>query len=121
MQATLIINPNSGGAEQVKPEELIEALRETGYEPVLKSTSSEEELDTALKGIQGLVVTAGGDGVRYVSVHRGRPPLQIGRAAETAGVRGERLRASPGGQQEPDSGPTDGPVRLGPSSREQSE
>lgn len=62
MQATLIINPNSGGADQVKPEELIEALRETGYEPVLKSTSSEEELDTALKGIQGLVVTAGGDG-----------------------------------------------------------
>ena len=62
MQATLIINPNSGGAEQVKPEDLIEALRETGYEPVLKSTSSEDELDTALKGLQGLVVTAGGDG-----------------------------------------------------------
>ena len=62
MQATLIINPNSGGADQVKPEELIEALRETGYEPVLNSTSSEEELETALKGIQGLVVTAGGDG-----------------------------------------------------------
>ena len=62
MQATLIVNPNSGGAEQVQPEELIEALREAGYEPVLKSTSSEEELDTALKGVQGLVVSAGGDG-----------------------------------------------------------
>jgi diacylglycerol kinase (ATP) len=62
MQATLIINPNSGGAEQVKPEELIEALHESGYEPVLKTTSSEEELDTALSGIRGLVVTAGGDG-----------------------------------------------------------
>ena len=62
MQATLIINPNSGGAEQVKPEEMMEALRGAGYEPVLKSTSSEEELDTALNGIHGLVVSAGGDG-----------------------------------------------------------
>jgi diacylglycerol kinase family enzyme len=62
MKATLIINPNSGGAEQVQPEEMIEALRESGYEPVLKATSSEEELDSALNGIQGLVVTAGGDG-----------------------------------------------------------
>ena len=62
MQATLIINPNSGGADQEKPEELIEALREAGYEPVLKATSSEEDLDTALDGITGLVVSAGGDG-----------------------------------------------------------
>lgn len=62
MQATLIINPNSGGAEQVKPEEIMEALHESGYEPVLKSTSSEEELDTALHGVKGLVVSAGGDG-----------------------------------------------------------
>ena len=62
MQATLIVNPNSGGAEQVKSEDMIEGLREAGYEPVLKSTSSEEELDTALKNIRGLVVSAGGDG-----------------------------------------------------------
>lgn len=62
MQATLIINPNSGGSDQVKPEDMLEGLRAAGYEPVLKSTSSEEELDTALKGIQGLVVSAGGDG-----------------------------------------------------------
>src|SRR5215216_853428 len=62
MQATLIVNPNSGGADQVQPEEMIEALREAGYEPVLLSTSSEEELDTALNGIRGFVITAGGDG-----------------------------------------------------------
>jgi diacylglycerol kinase (ATP) len=62
MQATLIVNPNSGIGGGAKPEELIEALREAGYEPVLKSTSSEEELDTALQGISGLVVSAGGDG-----------------------------------------------------------
>jgi diacylglycerol kinase family enzyme len=62
MKATLIINPNSGGGGKVQPEELIEALRESGYEPELKETSSEEELDTALNNIQGLVVSAGGDG-----------------------------------------------------------
>lgn len=62
MQATLIVNPNSGGAEKVEPEELIDALRESGYEPVLLSTSTEEELDARLNGIRGLVVTAGGDG-----------------------------------------------------------
>jgi diacylglycerol kinase family enzyme len=62
MQATLIVNPNSGIGGGAEPEELIESLREAGYEPVLKSTSSEEELDTVLQGISGLVVSAGGDG-----------------------------------------------------------
>jgi quercetin dioxygenase-like cupin family protein len=33
-------------------------------------------------------ITAGGDGVRYLSVHRRRPPLQIGRAAERGDVHG---------------------------------
>jgi diacylglycerol kinase family enzyme len=40
----------------------MEALQEAGYEPVLKSTSTEDELDTALKDVSGLVVSAGGDG-----------------------------------------------------------
>ena len=62
MQATLIVNPNSGIGGGAEPEELIEVLREAGYEPVLKSTSTEEELDTVLNGITGLVVSAGGDG-----------------------------------------------------------
>jgi diacylglycerol kinase family enzyme len=62
MQATLIVNPNSGIGGGTEPEELIEALREAGYEPILKSTSSEEELDSVLQGISGLVVSAGGDG-----------------------------------------------------------
>jgi len=62
MQATLIVNPNSGIGAGTEPEELIEALRDSGYEPVLKSTSSEEELDSVLQGIHGLVVSAGGDG-----------------------------------------------------------
>lgn len=62
MQATLIVNPNSGNGGGAQPEELIDALRGAGYEPVLKTTSSEEELDTVLKDISGLVVSAGGDG-----------------------------------------------------------
>ena len=62
MQATLIVNPNSGIGGGAEPEELIEGLREAGYEPILKSTSSEEELDSVLQGISGLVVSAGGDG-----------------------------------------------------------
>jgi quercetin dioxygenase-like cupin family protein/hemerythrin len=34
-------------------------------------------------------ITAGADGVRYLSVHRRRSPLQIGRAAERGDVHGE--------------------------------
>jgi quercetin dioxygenase-like cupin family protein len=34
-------------------------------------------------------ITAGGDGVRYLSVHRRRPPLQIGRADERGDVHRE--------------------------------
>jgi quercetin dioxygenase-like cupin family protein len=34
-------------------------------------------------------ITAGADGVRYVSVHRRRSPLQIGRAADRGDVHGE--------------------------------
>ncbi len=62
MKATLIVNPNSGGGEKVTPEEMMEGLVRAGYEPVFLSTSSEEDLDTMLKGVSGLVVSAGGDG-----------------------------------------------------------
>jgi quercetin dioxygenase-like cupin family protein len=34
-------------------------------------------------------ITAGADGVRYLSVHRRRPPVQIGRAPERGDVHGE--------------------------------
>ena len=62
MKATLIVNPNSGGAEKVIPEEMMKSLVEAGYEPVFLSTSSEEDLDSILKDASGLVVSAGGDG-----------------------------------------------------------
>jgi diacylglycerol kinase family enzyme len=62
MKATLIVNPNSGGGEKVPPEEMMEGLIASGYKPVLMTTSSEEQLDAALQGIAGLVVSAGGDG-----------------------------------------------------------
>jgi quercetin dioxygenase-like cupin family protein/iron-sulfur cluster repair protein YtfE (RIC family) len=35
-------------------------------------------------------ITAGRGGVRYLSIHRRRPPLQIGRAAERGDVHGEK-------------------------------
>ncbi len=100
MQATLIINPNSGGAEQGKPEEMIEALREAGYEPVLMSTSREEELDSALNDIHGLVVTAGGDGTFRAAATRllGKKvtltPLPLGTAnniGHSLGIEGTAL------------------------------
>ena len=62
MKATLIVNPNSGGAEKMTPEEMMESLVEAGYQPVFLSTSSEEDLDSILKDTSGLVVSAGGDG-----------------------------------------------------------
>jgi diacylglycerol kinase family enzyme len=62
MKATLIVNPNSGGGEKVPTEEMMEGLIAAGYTPVLMTTSSEEQLDSALQGIAGLVVSAGGDG-----------------------------------------------------------
>jgi diacylglycerol kinase (ATP) len=62
LKATLIYNPNSGGTSRVTPEELSDALSLAGYQPVYRSTSSEEDLDHALAGNHGLVVVAGGDG-----------------------------------------------------------
>ena len=60
--ATLIYNPNSGGATQTSAEELKNLLGEQGYSPVYKATSSEEDLDPILEDISGLVVAVGGDG-----------------------------------------------------------
>lgn len=96
MQATLIYNPNAGGL-QVTPDELQEALRQVGYEPVYIATSKEQDLDPILAETRGLVVVAGGDGsVRAVAtrlVGRGLPLaiLPLGTAnnvAQTLGIVG---------------------------------
>ena len=60
--ATLIYNPNSGGAAQTSAADLQALMGEQGYSPVYKATSSEEELDPILADAQGLIVAVGGDG-----------------------------------------------------------
>jgi diacylglycerol kinase family enzyme len=68
MQAYLIYNPNSGGNANTEPETFAQALKEAGFEPIYKATSSEDDLDSILVNVQGLVVVAGGDGsVRAVA------------------------------------------------------
>lgn len=62
MESTLIYNSNAGGLNGLTPDDLKEALLDGGYHPVYKATGCEEELDTALAEVEGLVVVAGGDG-----------------------------------------------------------
>lgn len=62
MKSTLIYNPNSGGADRIAPETLVQALYQAGYDPVYRATSSEEDLDHLLSETTDLVVAAGGDG-----------------------------------------------------------
>jgi diacylglycerol kinase (ATP) len=113
MHATLIYNPNSGGAGQTRPELLIEALRSAGYTPSYKATRSENDLDPILAEARDLVVSAGGDGTlravatRLIGKPLGLALLPLGTAnniARTLGVEGspEELIAR-----------LDRPVRLG--------
>ena len=69
MKATLIYNTNAGSKAKYTPEILQDALREAGYRPVYKATSSEKDLDNIInEDLEGLVVAAGGDGtVRAVA------------------------------------------------------
>lgn len=100
MQATLIYNPNSGGTNNITPEELQEALREVGYEPRYEATETEQDLDAVLAAAQGLVVTAGGDGTvhavgkRLVNKKIPLLPLPLGTAnniASSLGLNGSPL------------------------------
>ena len=53
---------------------------------ILSIDGEERELDRGETAIvakgRRRKITAGRDGVRYLSIHRRRPPLQIGRAAD---------------------------------------
>lgn len=86
MQATLIINPQAGNTSRLTPEEVMEALRQVGYEPSYSPTPTEEDLEQALAGATDLVVVAGGDGsIRSTAIHligRNIPitPLPMGTA-----------------------------------------
>lgn len=70
MQATLIYNGNSGGAEETSADMLQAALKEAGFSPVYKRTESESDLEEALEGVNGLVLVAGGDGTVHTVAKR---------------------------------------------------
>lgn len=79
MQATLIYNPHAeqNGEDQV--DNLKEALREAGYEPLYKPTKEEADLDPILAEAEGLIVSAGGDGTARAVMKRliGREDLHF--------------------------------------------
>lgn len=99
MQATLIHNPNAGGANGLSSSDLEALLREAGFEAQHKPTESVEDIQAALAGPTDLVVVAGGDGtVRAVAQHlagRGIPlaVIPLGTANNISGALG--LPASP--------------------------
>ena len=67
-KATLIYNPNSGGAAVVTAAALLKALYDEGFQAVYPYTENETDLDEALRDPGDLVVAVGGDGtVRAVA------------------------------------------------------
>lgn len=62
MKATLIYNTGAGQTNSLSPEDILEALKHVGFSPVYLATKDEDDLDEILRGVDGLVVSAGGDG-----------------------------------------------------------
>jgi diacylglycerol kinase (ATP) len=62
MRANLIYNPNSGLMNGSDPDDLVEALKKAGYDPVYEATAAESDLDGLLENPEGMVLVAGGDG-----------------------------------------------------------
>lgn len=85
-QATLIINPQAGNTSRLTPEDLLDALRQAGYDPSYSPTLTEQELDEALARAKDLVVVAGGDGsirsaaIRLIGRDVRIAPLPLGTA-----------------------------------------
>lgn len=94
MRATLIHNPNAGGANSLDSTQLLLALKAAGYEAWFSPTETPEELDPVLAHPTDLVVVAGGDGtVRAVAARLagGRIPMAVvpmGTANNVAGALG---------------------------------
>lgn len=94
MEATLIYNTRAKSTSKFSVDEILKALHAIGYDPILISTSSEEELDRALANAKDLVVVAGGDGsIRAVATRLlGRDiriaPLPLGTANNIARMLG---------------------------------
>jgi len=94
MQAILIYNPQAGNTSDLTPDDILNALRQAGFDPVYLPTTQEIELDTVLANAKGLVVVAGGDGsIRAVAIRLlGREariaPLPMGTANNIARLLG---------------------------------
>lgn len=101
MQATLIYNANAGSSDMDSIAELSDALREAGYDPLCKETTSVDQLDPILEEAEGLILSAGGDGTAREIIMRimGRKdvyftPLPMGTAnnvCRTLGIQGNPL------------------------------
>lgn len=90
MQTTLIYNQLAGNAQQPTSDEILEALRQVGFDPVYHPTSSEKDLDHVLADAEDLVVVAGGDGslravaIRLLGKNVRITPLPMGTANNIA-------------------------------------
>lgn len=94
MRATLIHNPNAGGANTLTTNQILLALKGAGYEAWYSPTEKPDELEGVLAQPADLVVAAGGDGtIRAVSERlagRGIPLaiVPMGTANNVAGALG---------------------------------
>lgn len=71
MQANLIFNPTAGvQRNKATSHDIQAALKQQGYQPVHRFTECEEDLDTVLNEVEGLVVVAGGDGTLRAVITR---------------------------------------------------
>jgi diacylglycerol kinase family enzyme len=69
MQAHLIYNGRAGNGGPTV-DELQEALQQAGFYPIYQATENEEDLNSILQDVEGLVVAAGGDGTVRAVVTR---------------------------------------------------
>ena len=78
MQAMLVFNPQARNTSKLTPEEILEALRQAGYDATYSPTSNEENLDEVLENAKDVVVVAGGDGtIRAVASRLLKRNIQI--------------------------------------------
>jgi diacylglycerol kinase family enzyme len=100
MQATLVYNSHAKNTSNLQPEQILEALRQVGYDATYTPTSKEEDLDRVLANVKDLVVVAGGDGslravaTRLLDRKVKIVPLPLGTAnniARTLGLSGKPL------------------------------
>jgi diacylglycerol kinase family enzyme len=98
--ATLIFNSHAGNTSKITPDEILEALKQAGYDATYIPTESESDLDGVLKNVEDTVVVVGGDGSIRAVVTRllGRnvrvAPLPLGTAnniCRTLGISGKPL------------------------------